>query len=93
MGQFFEPLYISHYGRGGDLASLNEEIWPSVAYSWHESPLGVPHKCLEWKVIGGDELSEGLCDMGAWVGVLPNEMWYKFESEEWKHRETEEERQ
>ena len=31
--------YISRYGRGGDLTSLNEEIQPSVAYSWHESPL------------------------------------------------------
>ena len=31
--------YISHYGRGGDLTSLNEEIRFSVAYSWHESLL------------------------------------------------------
>ena len=31
--------YISHYGRGGDLVSLNEEIQPSVVYSWCESPL------------------------------------------------------
>ena len=32
--------YISHYGRGGDLTSLNEEIQPSVVYFWCESPLG-----------------------------------------------------
>lgn len=31
--------YISYYGRDGDLASVNVEIWPSVADYWHESPL------------------------------------------------------
>ena len=30
---------MSYYGRGGNLISLNEEIWPSVAYFWCENPL------------------------------------------------------
>ena len=39
---------MSYYDRGGDLISLNEEIWPSVAYFWCEDPLAeIPLKIVE----------------------------------------------
>ena len=43
---------MSHYGRGGDLVSLNEEIRPSVAYFWCEDPLAeIPLKIVEMSEI------------------------------------------